>query len=355
MMSNVTGILKGRWTLWIVALGFSLLAGAGALSILGQAADRVTYYVLNQAVAEGVKITPDMLAPREAPADGVPDKSLTPSDFQNYELYSVAAFEAGTVMQNSMVTMKNSSLTSELPAGFVLASVLVEPQNAAGGRVAKGDFVDIAVAATGGNLDTAKIVMQHVKVMDVTVAPESIAEAAANRSKTMGTPSNGTALADQPALYSGIPSMYLLAVSAKDFVKLALIHEKSLYLAISATQTPSSLNVSDSLSSILQSGDVTPSFPLTATAKPASSAIVTPGTTTQPTPAASSASGTVATATPKQTIEAFYANYKAKGTYNFAVANGYLQVIDPSTKKSVDSISLAGGKFDIPTGVWTAP
>lgn len=355
-MSNITGILKGRWTLWIVALCFSLLAGGGALSILGQAADRKPYYVLNQDVAQGMKISSDMLEARNTTADGVPADALTPTDFDQYELFSVVAMLKGTVLQRSMVTQQKQDTTAnnpdgtmKIPPGFVLASIMVDPQNAVGGRVSKGDYIDIAAVGGDASSGGAKIVMQHVLVMDVTVAPNSIAEAAANRARASGVAVDGnTNLADQAALYSGTPSMYLLAVSPQDFVKLALISDKKVYFAISAEQVPSALDVMTDFGAILRSGPVGPSYPIAAASTP------TPAATGSAT-SSSDALKAQLNAETKKSVEGFYQTFKSKGNYTFVVSNGSLQAVDSTTKKVVSQIGLGGGTFNVATGLWTAP
>lgn len=325
-MFNLGGILKGRWTLWIFALFFALLAGLGSLFILGSAADRVSYYVVNTDIAAGVQITPEILDERTSPADGVPPNPLTLADVQSNDLFSVVPLQAGTVLQASMVSTDMSYKTATLPAGYVLSTVLVAPEDAVGGRISRGDYIDIA-SVTGGTTDSvAKIVMQHVLVVDVAVSPQSIASAA-----NQGTDPAQEQEPTTGALYSGIPSLYTLAVSPTDFAKLALIRKGSIYLALSAAKTPSELDVSVSANQLYAGGPVGPSSM-----------------------GAGSSTGTVAPgAATKNSVEMFIDEYQAKVGHTLVVNGDVLEARNASGAV-VDTIALAGGTVDLTTGLWTA-
>lgn len=331
-ISKTTSILKGRWTLWAMALFFSLLAGFGALTILSSLADRVTYYVVNQDIPAGVAITTDLLAEVEAPVDSIAPGTLTLEDITSTTWYSKVPLAYGTVIQSSTVT-DNKTLTSDLPPGYVLATIMVDPENAVGGRIKKGDYIDIA-AVSGNDLEnaTAKIVMQRVLVVDVAISPADIADAAASNA----TGEEEVPLANENALYSGTPSMYTLAVSPQDFAKLALIREANIYLALSASQTPSSLDVQENGASIFLPGGVSPSAPLNwaNTAKPSAA------------PADSNASN-------KAAIESWYKDNIAKG-YTITVDGQFMSAADKD-QVTMDTIDLKGGTFNQTSGVWTPP
>lgn len=334
-MSKSTSILKGRWTLWAISLFFSLLAGFGALSILSSLADRVTYYVVNQDIPAGVEITTDLLAEVEAPADAIAPGTLTLEEITSTTWYSKVPLAYGTVIQSSTVT-DNKTLTSDLPAGYVLATIMVDPENAVGGRIKKGDYIDIA-AVSGDDLSTAtaKIVMQRVLVVDVAVSPPDIADAAASNA----TGEDAIPLADENALYSGVASMYTLAVSPQDFAKLALVRNANIYLALSAIQTPSSLDVQENGASLFLPGGVGPSSPLVSGATPA------PSAETQE-PANSAAAD-------KAAIESWYKQNIAAGN-TVAIDGTFLTAAD-AEGVTLDSIELKGGSFDEASGVWTPP
>ena len=330
-ISKTTSVLKGRWTLWAMALFFSLLAGFGALTILSSLADRVTYYVVSQDIPAGVVITADLVEAREAPADAIAPGTLTLEEIAGTTWYSKVPLAYGTVIQTSTVT-DNKTLTSDLPAGYVLATIMVEPENAVGGRIKRGDYIDIA-AVSGNDLSnaTAKIVMQRVLVVDVAISPADIADAAASNA----TGTEEIPVANENAMYSGTPSMYTLAVSPQDFAKLALIRDAKIYLAISAAQTPSALDVQENGASIFLPGGVTPSAPLNS-ANPSKPA-VTPSSN----------------ATIKSEIETWYRDNVAKG-HTITIDGKYMSAADTS-KITVDTIDLQGGTFDQTSGVWTPP
>jgi Flp pilus assembly protein CpaB len=314
-----------------MALFFSLLAGFGALTILSSLADRVTYYVVNQDVPAGVAITTDLIAAVEAPADGIAPGTLTLEEITGTTWYSKVPLAYGTVIQSSTVT-DNKTLTSDLPAGYVLSTIMVDPENAVGGRIKRGDYVDIA-AVSGTDLSnaTAKIVMQHVLVVDVAISPADIADAAASNA----TGTEEVPLANENALYSGTPSMYTLAVSPQDFAKLALIRDANVYLALSAAQTPSALDVQENGASIFLPGGVTPSAPLNW------------ANSSKPSTTTSSSAAT------KSEIESWYRDNIAKG-HTITVDGKYMSAADAS-KITVDTIDLKGGTFDQTSGVWTPP
>lgn len=327
MADSSKGLLKGRWTLWIMALFFSLLAGFGALTILGDAADTTSYYVVGEDVPAGVQITSEMLVPVEVNVDGAPPLPLTKADFEYQPLYSKTPLEAGTVLQRSMVTNKQT-LTSDLPEGFVLTSILVSPEDAVGGRVTKGDFVDIAaVSGTDITQASSKIIMQRVRVVDVSVAPEQIAEAA-NQAGGGGLDES----AASKALYSGEPSLYVLAVSYQDFAKLALIKDANIYLALSAAQETDALDVYENGANLFAPGEVAPSDEPT-----------TESTTDEE----------LTNDQIKVEIERWYNQFLLNEDAELRESDGSLEaVVDGEV---VDTIDLRSGTFDLIEGIWTAP
>jgi Flp pilus assembly protein CpaB len=201
------------------------------LTIMGEAADQATYYVLSSDVAARTQITPQMLALRSTSASGVPQTALKLNDLSAGNLFTRIPLKAGDVVTSSVVG-KFENLTTNLPAGFTVASLKVAPENAVGGRIKTGDYIDIAAVNSNG---VAKIVLHHVLVLDVTVTPLSIATAANATSSV-----NQNSGPDNPAVYGGIPEMYTLAVSSSDFLTLAIIKDTSVYvgLANSAASGP---------------------------------------------------------------------------------------------------------------------
>jgi Flp pilus assembly protein CpaB len=301
---------------------FAGLAAGGSLLILGSATATKSYWVLEEDVAAGVEITSDMLFEKEGPVDAVPGQSLTAEEFTNSVWYSKIPLARGTVLQSSVLT-DNVDFRDGLPAGFVVTSILVEPQNAVGGRISKGDFIDIA-AVSGQDVGSslAKVVLQKVLVVDVMVSPNDIAETANSRGQDLSE-------VGSEALYAGKPSMYILAVSPTDFSKLALIRNASLYLALSADQsepTDTSIRGGD----LFLPGSVDPSFS-------------TPGDSE------GTAEGVSNT---KEQVESFYNEYKGVTGVELSVLNGELLAVDPDGN-ILRSVSLGNGSINLDTGVWS--
>lgn len=309
--------LKGRWTLWVIAMVFAALAAGGSLLVLGNSTATKSYWVLEEDVAAGVEITTDMLFEKEGPLDAVPGQAMSAEEFTASVWYSKIPLSRGTVLQSSVVT-DNIDFRAGLPAGFVVTSIIVEPENAVGGRISKGNFVDIA-AVSGQDVGSslAKVILQRVLVVDVMVSPNDIAETANQRGEDLSELGSG-------ALYAGKPSMYILAVSPVDFAKLALIRNASLYLALSADQS-SPVDTTVRGSDLFLPGETSPSF-------------------SEPT--ADESSNT------KELVESFYNDYKDQEGVELLVIEGDLVAAD-SEDNIINSVSLGGGNFDLSAGVWS--
>jgi Flp pilus assembly protein CpaB len=220
-------LLKGRWTIWILSLVFSLLAGFGVLTIIGTAAEQGTYYVVSEDVPARTLLEGSMIEAKTANIDGIPATAISLEELQNAPLYTKIPLATGdplTITNIGPIT----PIYAGLPENYVVASLAVSPENAAGGRIGRGDYVDIAGVYQLGEDTTAKIVLHNVLVLDVTVAPDSIAQAA-----VAGDPSVQQPGVESQALRSGIPQLYTFAVSPDDFVKLALLRDKNPYLSLS--------------------------------------------------------------------------------------------------------------------------
>jgi len=235
--SSGTSPLKGRWTIWIIALVFSLLAGFGVLTIIGQAAEQKIYYVVTEEIPARVAITPENTTAVTTSADGWPPTALLPEEVESGLRYTLVPLKA-----EEIVTISNTGplerITDKMPSDFVAVSISVAPENAVGGRIRPGDYVDIAAVAESFGSPFAKVVLSGIQVLDVSVSPSSIAGAATN--DTIG---EGPGPDTFPAR-DGIPQLYTFAVSLEDFAKLALLRDKSLYLALSRQDENPNINKS---------------------------------------------------------------------------------------------------------------
>jgi Flp pilus assembly protein CpaB len=325
----MTSIFKGSAPVWILAIVFAFVAAFGTLVLLGQAAERVPYYVVNTDVAERTQITADNTDEFTAPRDSVPPTALTVDQIESGDYFARIAMVAGTPITAAVVTEGLSSLQLELPEGFRMASLTVSPENAAGGRIAKGDYVDV-VAVSGSDTDAVgRIVLQHVLVLDVAVTPPSIADSAAGDANPEEVPGP-----DSSALYGGIPEMYTFAVTPQDAVKLALVRDAAVYLLLSNEQeAPEGLDVTVNGSDLFVPGAVGPS---------GSGGISTDegvtGISTQP-------------GTTEARVEAFLADW-GSGEATLTV-EGDLLVARDANGEELANVPLNGGSFDLSTQTYT--
>lgn len=319
----MSGIFKGRWTIWILSLFFALLAGFGTLVLLGSASSQVSYYTITASVAARTQINLSEVTEISVPQSSLPPTALTLAQINSGSYYTVIGLEPGTVLTTSVAKMFLPSLSSGLQPGYVMSSLLITPENAAGGRVKAGDFVDIA-ALSGTDPATAesKIVLQHVLVIDVAVSANTVADTAGNSNN--GTPT--TPGPDSAALYGGIPQMYTFAVSSQDFTKLALIRTSSIYLALTSGPAVASLDATTNASTLFLPGGV-------AASSPDASAV----------PVSTSA---------KTSVESFYSKSKASG-YSLTVIGSDL-VASNDNGDVIGKIALSGGAVDLETGIYTA-
>lgn len=277
--------LKGRWTIWIIALVFSLLSGLGVLTIIGSAADTKTYYVVTTDVAPRTPISIANTEPRTMSADGFPDNALSLAQVESGALYSKIPLLAGEMVTESN-TGELEPITSAMPEGYVAVSLSVSPDNAVAGRVKPGDLVDIAAVSDSVDGPLAKVILSGVLVLDVSVAPASIAAAANDDAIGSDIPEGPGP--DSVAARNGIPQLYTFAVSLQDFATLALLRDKNVYLALSRPEDADTDRTAEAIESDLfrpgvpapkeePPADETPASDAPATDAPASGDPVTEG------------------------------------------------------------------------------
>ncbi|MGV8847728.1 MAG: RcpC/CpaB family pilus assembly protein [Propionicimonas sp.] len=276
-------------TVFIGATVTGVMAVAVVAGILGKAADTGTYYVLNADVAARTPVTAEMLRPVTTSAEGVPRSAYDPIFLSEHDVFTKYSVRAG-----DLITASNTGaldpINKDLPAGFVVASLVASPENAVAGKVRRGDYVDVyavdsegrAVASTGGG-GISKLVLHHMLILDVTVTPSTIAHAA----------TDGQAGADlnpgpeSAAARGGIPSLYTVACSPEDAAKIALIRDKNVFMTLSSNDAGTgSLNVQQGLPDVFapnevgDSGAGTEKAVKAAKANPA--AVVTPRVSPEP-------------------------------------------------------------------------
>lgn len=217
---------KGSWLPWILALVFALGAGGAALQIFGQAADKSEYYVFNQNVAAHTKITTDVVGKIETNASGIPPTALSLDKIVNGDLWTTIPQKKGDPITAS-VTGPYTRI--QAPAGYLTASFSADVKDAVAGHIRAGDYIDVATvtAPTDGSSPVGEFALQTVLVLDVSVSPEKIANAANDNGDT---PSVGP---DSGAVYNGFPDYYTVAVTPDQFLTLARIKASTLFVGLS--------------------------------------------------------------------------------------------------------------------------
>lgn len=245
------GLLKGRWTIWIFAIALALLAAFGMLIILSDSASRVTYYATVDNLPARTPINLSNVKKIEVNVEGKPLNALTEREINSGLFFTKIALPAGTPVVEGVVGGL-TPITYNLPEGYVAASIQVPPDRAVAGKIKTGDYIDIA--AVDG--DVSKVVLQNIRVLDVTVNPSSISQASTSDASLTGGDGNVNAGPESQQVRSGIPQVYTLAVSPENFTKLALLSGSSVLLALSQNPAPSSLDAQSSLSEMFSSGAV---------------------------------------------------------------------------------------------------
>jgi len=233
-MSGITSGGGAGRTVFMAATAMGLMAVLVTAGILGTAADTATYYVLNADVAARTQITPDMLKAVTTSTEGVPTAAKDLVFVTYNEVFAKYSLQA-----NDLVTSSNAgaleSINKDLPAGFVVASLMAPPEDEVDGKIRRGDYIDAYAvgapnSATGAGGNTiSKLVLHHMLVLDVTVSPSTITAAAGQQAGSNLAPGPESA-----AARSGIPSLYTVAVTPMDAAKISVIRGKSIFLTLSS-------------------------------------------------------------------------------------------------------------------------
>lgn len=228
----------------LVGGGLIGLAIGGGFILSSSTGNTVTEYALVTNVPGNTQITPADVVAINVPADAAAnDHALTAEDIASGLMFTKVDLPAGTILTAGPVG-PYTRILSEVPAGERLVSIKVDAANAAGGSIASGDLVDIiittATTSTAGSLNggggqlAGADVLTNIKVLDVTVAPETIS--ANSDPQTTGV--------DSPALKGGIPSIYKLVVTPEQARQLAIAasgNGSTIYLALVSSKEPVSL------------------------------------------------------------------------------------------------------------------
>jgi Flp pilus assembly protein CpaB len=246
---GIFGFLStGGGKLTILSVILALIAGYGVYAVTSSSTTTVQQLVLLNDVPSNTLLTMSDVQPVEVPADSVPDVSLlvTPENIASGRAYTKVALKRNTVLTLGSVG-PYSRLSEELPEGMQLVSIVVSPENAAGGSIAAGDIVDIFGSATGDLTSSVFINgMKGIQVLEVIVNPADIAKGAV----TDPVSGESTVGSDSPDLKSGLGSVYKLAVTPTQASAIAnaVTSGVSFYLVLTSgvSETPgaSDINVS---------------------------------------------------------------------------------------------------------------
>lgn len=230
-MSNIVSTNKrgfeGRKVWFAFAAVTALLVAVGLFVILSQVTSTTTYYVLNQDTPARTQITENMLTEVVTSTGGQPPNALGLADVLATPTYALYELNAGDILTSSN-TGPLTPINEGIPENFVVATFTAPASYAAGGKIARGDYIDLIAVDN----ESATYFLQHVLVLDATIDLDSVA--ASNRTNSDGSV---TPAADSPSVRAGIPTLYTVGLSQEDAAKLALAMQGTIYVVLSADQS----------------------------------------------------------------------------------------------------------------------
>lgn len=244
-------LADGAKSIWGVAIVLALIASAATFAIISQVTARTTYWVMKQNVAARTPITPGMLQEVETSKNGAPKVGLTPAMVARGNLYSKVALQAGDVPSTTTVGPLER-INQNIPANMVVASFTLDADAAVGGKIRAGDYIDIIAEQGDGAAAVSKIVLYRVKVLDVTIAPTNIQKAAAEGQEGKVTDTGP----ESAVLRSGIPNLYVVAVTPTDAAKLNSLRGSKMSAVLSSNEAQPQLDASVDKASIFAKGPV---------------------------------------------------------------------------------------------------
>lgn len=311
---KVSSIFSGGKTWFVFAILIAVAAAAVVFGVLSQAVATTTYYVLSKDVPANNQILPDMLKAVKTSSGTAPGNAMTVGEVKRTPTYAKYALKAGDIVSPSN-TGPLTPLTAGIPEGYTVASFSADAKDAVSGKIATGNYIDVIATSNDSTGSTAKTVLRHVLVVDVAIDPSKIGD---SQTTTTTTDAAGTAASNatgdksqqsstQDQLREGVPSLYTIALTPQDAVKLALIKDSKLLITLSPAENKNGVtpkNIQESLGNVFgpdavgdsgagtkstyEQGSATPS----ASPSAAPSAAPAPAATTKatPTPAPSASS-----------------------------------------------------------------
>lgn len=227
IIQNTKNSFEGRKLWFFFAAIAALLTAIVLFVILSQVTSTSTYYVLKDDVSARSQITEDMLQEVITSTNGEPPNALDKATIVSESLYARYSLHAGDILTTSNTGPLNP-IEEGLPSGFVVATFNAPASFAAGGKIQRGNYVDLIVVQD----DSASYFLQHVLVLDATVNLDN-----ASASATQNADGTTTSAANSSAIRSGIPTLYTVGLSPQDAAKLAIASQATIYVVLSSNQT----------------------------------------------------------------------------------------------------------------------
>lgn len=258
---KVSSIFSGGKTWFVFAILIAVAAAAVVFGVLSQAVATTTYYVLSKDVPANNQILPDMLKAVKTSSGTAPGNAMTVGEVKRTPTYAKYALKAGDIVSPSN-TGPLTPLTAGIPEGYTIASFSADAKDAVSGKIATGNYIDVIATSNDSSGSTAKTVLRHVLVVDVAIDPSKIGDS--TQSTTTTTDAAGTAASNatgdksqqsstQDKLREGIPSLYTIALTPEDAVKLALIKDSKLLITLSPAENKNGVtpkNIQESLGNV---------------------------------------------------------------------------------------------------------
>lgn len=218
---------SGNKTWFGFAIVSALVAAGLIFGILSQMLATTTYYVLNAEVPARSQITEDMLTEVSASKGTEPRNALTLSDVAFGEVYAKIALNTGDVLSASN-TGDQVSLHKGIPEDFVVASFIAEPNNAVGGKLTAGNYIDIFATTDAGDGKKTKSVLRHIIIVDATASATDFVESEDVTDETT---------AQDTLRSAGVPFLYTVALSEEDAATLSNVRDNEIFLALSSAES----------------------------------------------------------------------------------------------------------------------
>lgn len=226
--SKTNSKFSGNKTWFGFAIVAGLVAAALIFGILSQMLATTTYYVLNTEVPSRSQITEDMLTEVSASKGTEPRNALSKSDVAYGEVYAKIALNSGDVLSASN-TGNEVSLQEGIPEDFVVVSFLAEPNNAVGGKLNSGNYIDIfATSENASGTKVTKSILRHVIIVDATASASDYQESEDVTDETDAQDSLRSA---------GVPFLYTVALSEDDAAKLANVRDDNIFIGLSSAKS----------------------------------------------------------------------------------------------------------------------